>query len=162
MFYQLDPRKSFDSGEKEFIQVSSGLVSQTDVWSRFSVNFTLETDLTANAAALDIYIGGTPMDATFFLDQVTLDAVVAVNPNKVRKNILFIGADDLRPNLGTYATVTSATLGGPTMQTPNIDKMAERGIVFEKAFVQQAVCSPSRVSMMTGRRPDTTKVFDIF
>jgi len=110
--YQWTIRKSFDSGEKEFIQVSSGLVSQTDVWSRFSVNFALETDLTANAAALDIYIGGTPMDATFFLDQVTLDAVVAANPNKVRKNILFIGADDLRPNLGTYASVTSATLGG--------------------------------------------------
>jgi len=47
------------------------------------------------------------------------------------------------------------------MHTPNIDKMAERGIVFEKAFVQQAVCSPSRVSMMTGRRPDTTKVMDL-
>ena len=142
--------------------MSSGLVSQPDVWSQFSVNFTLETDLTSNAAALDIYIGGTPTDAAFFLDQVTLYAVIAANPNKGRKNILFIGADDLRPNLGTYASVTSATLGGPTMHTPNIDKMAERGIVFEKAFVQQAVCSPSRVSLMTGRRPDTTKVFDIF
>ena len=142
--------------------MSSGSISQFDGWTQFSVNFTLETDLTANAAALDIYIGGTPTDAFFFLDQVTLYAVIAANPNKGRKNILFIGADDLRPNLGTYASVTSATLVGPTMHTPNIDKMAKHGIVFEKAFVQQAICSPSRVSMMTGRRPDTTKVFDIF
>ena len=155
-------RKTLANGEKEFTQVSSGVVSQTDGWSQFTVNFTLETDLTMNAAALDIYLGGTPTDANFFLDQVSLLAVIASNPNKGRKNILFIGADDLRPNLGTYSSVTSATLGGPTMHTPNIDKMAERGIVFEKAFVQQALCSPSRVSMMTGRRPDTTKVFDIF
>ena len=157
----MTPRKILASGEKEFTQVSSGLVSQPDVWSQFSVNFTLETDLTSNATALDIYIGGTPTDAAFFLDQVTLYVVITANPNKGRKNILFIGADDLRPNLGTYASVTSATLVGPTMHTPNIDKMAERGIVFEKAFVQQAVCSPSRVSMMTGRRPDTTKVFKV-
>ena len=50
-------RKTFASGEKEFTQVSSGVVSQSDGWSQFSVNFTLETDLTSNAAALDIYIG---------------------------------------------------------------------------------------------------------
>jgi len=159
--YQWTIRKSFASGEKEFTQVSSGEVSQTDGWSQFSVNFTLEIDLTSNAAALDIYLGGTPTYAAFYLDQVDLQAVIASNPNKGRKNILFIGADDLRPNLGTYKSVTLATLGGPTMHTPNIDKMAERGIVFEKAFVQQAVCSPSRVSMMTGRRPDTTKVMDL-
>ena len=113
-------RKTLVSGEKEFTQVSSGEVSQTDGWSQFTVNFTSETDLTSNAAALDIYLGGTPTDAAFFLDQVSLLAVIAANSNKGRKNVLFIGADDLRPNLGTYSSVTSATLGGPTMHTPNI------------------------------------------
>ena len=111
-------RKTLNNGNKEFIQLSSGtnemaLASQDDDWNLFSVNFTLESDLTSNAASLDIYIGGTPNDVSFFLDQVTLDAVIAANPNKGRKNILFIGADDLRPNLGIYSSVTSDTLGGP-------------------------------------------------
>ena len=108
-------RKTLNNGNKEFIQLSNGvaLASQDDDWNLFSVNFTLESDLTSNAAALDIYIGGTPNDVSFFLDQVTLDAVIAANPNKGRKNILFIGADDLRPNLGIYSSVTADTLGGP-------------------------------------------------
>jgi arylsulfatase A-like enzyme len=68
-------------------------------------------------------------------------------------NVLFIAVDDLRPELGCY--------GNKIVQTPNIDRLAARGIVFNRAYCQQAVCSPSRTAIMTGLRPDVTKVWDL-
>ena len=70
-----------------------------------------------------------------------------------KPNVLFIAVDDLRPELGCY--------GNTIVKTPNIDRIAARGIVFNKAYCQQAVCSPSRTAIMTGLRPDTTKVWDL-
>jgi len=70
-----------------------------------------------------------------------------------RPNVLFIAVDDLRPDLGCY--------GVPDAKTPHIDRLAKRGVVFSHAYCQQAVCSPSRSSVMTGCRPDTTKVWDL-
>ena len=70
-----------------------------------------------------------------------------------RPNVLFVAIDDLRPVLGCY--------GNKTAVTPNIDRLADRGTVFQHAYCQQAVCSPSRMSLMTGRRPDTTRVWDL-
>ena len=69
------------------------------------------------------------------------------------KNVLFIGVDDLRPELGTY--------GHDFVKSPNIDALATRSIVFERAYCQVAVCSPSRTSLLTGRRPDTNHVWKI-
>ena len=67
-----------------------------------------------------------------------------------RYNVLFIMVDDLRPLLGCY--------GHTEMHTPNIDRLAERGTVFNQAYCQYPLCSPSRTSYLTGLRPDTIGV----
>ena len=70
-----------------------------------------------------------------------------------RPNVLFLTIDDLRPALGCY--------GDSIAITRHIDRLASRGTVFRRAYCQQAVCSPSRLSLMTGRRPDTIRVWDL-
>ncbi len=65
-----------------------------------------------------------------------------------KTNLLFIMYDDLRPELSIY--------GKKHMKTPNFDRLAARSVTFDRAYTQVAVCNPSRVSMMTGLRPDYT------
>ena len=79
-------------------------------------------------------------------------AAFAGNAARKRRNVLFLAVDDLRPSFGAY--------GGP-IKTPNLDKLAAGGTTFLRAYCQQAVCSPSRTSLLTGRRPDTTRVYDL-
>ncbi|MEO1011801.1 MAG: sulfatase, partial [Bacteroidota bacterium] len=69
-----------------------------------------------------------------------------------KPNILFIAVDDLRPELGAY--------GSEVAITPNMDKLAGQGLLFERAYCQQAICSPSRASLMTGARPESIGVFE--
>ena len=72
---------------------------------------------------------------------------------KVLPNILFIPVDDLRPELGAY--------GDEFIKTPNIDLLAEQGVTFTRTYCQQAVCNPSRASLLTGLRPDSIQVWDL-
>ncbi|MBP6796090.1 MAG: sulfatase [Saprospiraceae bacterium] len=70
-----------------------------------------------------------------------------------KPNILFIPIDDLRPDFETY--------GHTDLKTPNINRLAQKGVVFTRAYCQQAVCNPSRASLLTGLRPDSLRVWDL-
>ena len=85
-------------------------------------------------------------------------AMLIIVPNlfaqsPTKPNVLFIAIDDLKPILGCY--------GNQLIKTPNIDRLAKMGTVFMSNYCQQAVCGPTRASMLTGRRPDYTKVWDL-
>lgn len=84
---------------------------------------------------------------------LTTPAPLASAAPPERPNVLFIAVDDLKPAIGVF--------GDPMAVTPNIDALAARGTVFLNAHCQQAVCAPSRVSLLTGLRPDTTEVWDL-
>ncbi|MCB1206479.1 MAG: sulfatase [Verrucomicrobiae bacterium] len=78
---------------------------------------------------------------------------VACGDAAEKPNVLFIVADDLNCAIGPY--------GDPVAVTPNLDRLAARGLVFERAYCQQAVCNPSRSSFLTGLRPESTGVDDL-
>src|SRR5436190_14591395 len=68
-------------------------------------------------------------------------------------NVLFIAVDDLKPMLGCY--------GDKQIKSPNIDALAARAVRFDRAYCNQAVCSPSRNALMTGLRPTTLGIYDL-
>jgi len=82
-----------------------------------------------------------------------LCATAAAVAEAEKPNVLLICVDDLKPLLHCY--------GAPTIQSPNIDRLAARGVLFERAFCNQAVCAPSRNALMTGLRPQTIGIYDL-
>ena len=88
------------------------------------------------------------------LSVVTLIIGFAIHSNAQQKtNVLIFLVDDLRTELGCYNSV---------VKTPNIDKLASEGVLFDKAYCQQAICAPSRISILTGNRPETVGIYDLF
>jgi arylsulfatase A-like enzyme len=80
-------------------------------------------------------------------------SVSAQKKQQSKPNILFIAVDDLKPILGCY--------GNTLVKTPNIDRLAKMATVFNSNYCQQAVCGPTRASIMTGRRPDVTQIWNL-
>src|SRR6476469_9643650 len=72
---------------------------------------------------------------------------------KSKPNVLFIAIDDLKPYLNFY--------GFKAVKSPNMDKLSEVSTVFMRNYCQQAVCGPTRASLLTGLRPDRTQVWDL-
>ncbi|XP_060605009.1 iduronate 2-sulfatase-like [Ruditapes philippinarum] len=78
-----------------------------------------------------------------------------------RTNVLFLIADDMRPQIGAYEGKHFPAVVSPKMHTPSIDVLASRSLLLERSYCQLAICAPSRSSLLTGRRPDTTRVYEI-
>ena len=91
--------------------------------------------------------------AIIMLLAIVSSSVIAQKKQASKPNILFIAVDDLKPILGYY--------GNTLVKTPNIDRLAKMATVFNSNYCQQAVCGPTRASIMTGRRPDVTKIWNL-
>ncbi len=74
------------------------------------------------------------------------------SPKNKKYNVLFIASDDLRPEIRAY--------GNRVIQTPNIDRIASRGTKFNRAYAQYPLCNPSRTSLLTGKYPTQTKIYN--
>lgn len=89
---------------------------------------------------------------TMLLMALICQPAFSQTPDK-KYNILFIASDDLNTDISGY--------GNPQVKTPNLDRLAKRGVQFNRAYCQYPLCSPSRSSIMTGKKPDEIQVYDL-
>lgn len=89
----------------------------------------------------------------FVMLVVAMGRVPSVSHAADKPNVLLICVDDLKPILGCY--------GDTTVKSPNIDRLAARSVLFERAYCNQAVCSPSRNALLVGLRPQTLGIYDL-
>lgn len=125
--------KSFGGYQREVAELVKSFDGLQVIWSKV---------LTTSA---------TGMLLSFALGASATSAQTPTSSVSERPNILFIAIDDLRPALGCY--------GDPLAKSPNIDQFAKSARRFNRAYVQQAVCGPSRTSLLTGLLPDHTRVW---
>ena len=103
------------------------------------------------------------LNYTWLLAFVSLLCVLLPQCLQAKKlNVLFLVSDDMRPEIGAYIGPDFPAPIHPKIQTPNLDRLAQRSLLLKRAYVQQALCSPSRTSLLTGRRPDTTRTHDLY
>ena len=106
-------------------------------------------NFTLYSLALAAVAGGASSEKVMAASEINADG----EQTQLRKNVLMIAVDDLKPLLGCY--------GDSLAKTPNIDRLAERGVVFTSAYCQQAVSAATRASLLTGWCPDRTRVWDL-
>jgi iduronate 2-sulfatase len=91
------------------------------------------------------------MDTTFICVILLMVMLFASSASK-KMNVLFLVSDDMRPELSAYLGKDfPSPVHPPVLHSPNLDKLANRSLLLKRAYVQQAVCSPSRTSLLTGR-----------
>jgi len=103
------------------------------------------------------------VEGSYTRDLKESDSTSSENGNtpKQFRNVLFIIVDDLRPQLGVYHDPEHLDyFSKMKIHTPNLDRLAWRSAVFKHAYAQYSLCGPNRTSLLTGRRPDVTYVFD--
>ena len=100
--------------------------------------------------------------STFFLwhPRQQFSGLRAPRWSQIISQTCFSVADDLRNELGVYKGKNAVSSRLPGIKTPNLDKLAGHSLLFNNAYCQYALCGPSRTSVLTSRRPDTTQGTD--
>src|SRR5262245_33768060 len=95
---------------------------------------------------------GSCLATTLLLAVLISGTIAAADVPREKFNIVLITSDDLTAALGCY--------GHSQVKTPNLDRLAKQAVLFERAYCQYPLCNPSRTSLLTGMRPDTSLVVD--